>query len=179
MPQLPAVLEAAGWHVSFHACGDRIAHTIGLNIDGRIVPLLASVEGTSDDDWPPSPPLTTVETTHQAGAQQAMLLGMAGRSHWSLSVVLDEAARCLRFDVACRLKERPRQLGSCYRSMVSAQSPGDGMQLSVDGRRVRVEAPSHQLAMQITPDGLNVPVEPAHGDFPQTVRWSYAICHGS
>ncbi|MCE9545258.1 MAG: hypothetical protein K8T25_07045, partial [Planctomycetia bacterium] len=130
MPQLPVILEGAGWRASFHACGDRIAHTIGVVVAGRFVPLLASMEGTPDDDWPPSPPLTTIDVPAKSGGGSAthptttttaaLLVGMAGRSHWSLSVELDAQAWRITFDAAVRLKELPARLGSAYRTMVAA-----------------------------------------------------------
>ncbi|MCE9554753.1 MAG: hypothetical protein K8T91_15465, partial [Planctomycetes bacterium] len=176
MPQPPVILEAAGLRLSFHAFGDRLAHTVGLVVGNRVVPLLASVEGTPADDWPPSPPLTTIELSSQAGVQHALLLGMAGRSHWSVAVVLNEAARRLEFEIATRMKEPATLLGSAYRTMVAARSHREGVELAVDGETIRVEAPSQQPAVRVTPDGLNVPVELPAGPFPQTVRWSYAIC---
>lgn len=176
MPQSPVILEAAGLRLSFHAYGDRLAHTVGLVVGNRVVPLLASVEGTPDDDWPPSPPLTTIELSSQGEVQHALLLGMAGRSHWSVAVVLSEAARRLEFEIACRMKEPASSLGSAYRTMVAARSHEQGVALVVDNETVRVDGPSQQPAVHVTPDGLNVPVEPPAGPFPQTVRWSYAIC---
>lgn len=177
MSQLPVILETAGLRMSFHACGDRLAHTVGLVVGNRVVPLLASVEGTPADDWPTSPPLTTIELSSRAGMQHALLLGMAGRSHWSVSVVLSEAARRLEFEIACRMKEPATSLGSAYRTMVAPKSRQEGVELSVDDETVRVEDPSRKRAVHVTPDGLNVPVDPPAGPYPQTVRWSYTICH--
>jgi hypothetical protein len=132
---LPVILEAAGLRISFHTCEDRIAHTVGLLIDGRIVPLLASLEGTADDDWPPSPPLTNVEVVQQGHRQQAMLLGMAGRSHWSATVIANESARRMEFEMACRLKEPPQHLGSSYRSMVAGKTWNSGIELEWSAQR--------------------------------------------
>ena len=176
MTQLPVIIDAAGWRVSFHSCGDRIAHTVGLVVAGRVLPLLASVEGTPDDSWPPSPPLTTVETATARGGQQAMLLGMAGRNHWSVSLVVNEAAGRLEFEVACRLKEPAGRLGSAYRTMVAASDSSGGVEVRVDGETVRVEAPSPAAQVCITPEGLTVPVDPPDGPFPRTVIWKYAVC---
>ncbi len=43
-----------------------------------------------------------------------MLVGRAGKSHWSMSVTADEDTPALIFDVACRLREPPGFLGTTY-----------------------------------------------------------------
>ena len=43
-------------------------------------------------------------------------VGLAGRSHFSASISSDpRAADTIRFEIACRLHERPGPLGSTYR----------------------------------------------------------------
>ena len=105
-----------------------------------------------------------------------MLLGMAGRNHWSVSVVVNEAARRLEFEVACRLKEPAGRLGSAYRTMVAASASDPGVEVLVDGETVRIETPSPGAQVCITPEGLTVPVDPPDGPFPRTVIWKYAVC---
>jgi hypothetical protein len=176
MSSLPLILEAAGLRVSFHACGDRIAHTVGLTLANRVVPLMASVEGTEDEDWPPSPPLATIERPMTHGAPRAMLIGMAGRSHWSVSVALEEASRRLEFDVACRVASPPARLGCAYRTMLVPSEQPECAELAVDGERIHFTPLSPNAAVRITPDGLAVAVEPPEGPFPVTVRWKFEIC---
>src|SRR5436190_4759521 len=69
------------WH------GDRFAHIISLvNPHGDIQPLLESIEGTTADDWPSSPPLQSLSVEKLPdGRPVALLVGMAGGSHWSAS----------------------------------------------------------------------------------------------
>ena len=50
-------------HLTWHT--DRFAHSIGVLCGGRFMPLLASVEGPPDLQWPPSPPVQNVETGPQ------------------------------------------------------------------------------------------------------------------
>jgi len=81
-----------------------------------------SIEGTPEEDWPPSPPLQELHLEARPdGKQLALLVGMAGTSHWSLSVEFDAAAGTAVFDVACRVKRAPGGLGSRYRRSGSAQ----------------------------------------------------------
>jgi hypothetical protein len=101
---------------------DRYRHTISLiDGDGSIVPLFESFEGVSEDDWPPSPPLQTLSIERlPEGRQVALLVGMAGRSHWSASVEPVQGQAAIAFDIACRYKpprefaRPPRQLGTRY-----------------------------------------------------------------
>ncbi|MFM7073965.1 MAG: hypothetical protein ACKO38_19435 [Planctomycetota bacterium] len=78
--------------------------------------LLESCEGQSGDIWPASPPLQQllVESRAEAG-QVALLVGMAGRSHWSLSVEPLADRIGFRFDAACRLSGPPEWLGHVWR----------------------------------------------------------------
>ena len=78
--------------------------------------ILESVEGTPNQNWPPSPPLQELHLESRPdGKQLALLVGMAGNSHWSMSVEFDPAAGKALFDVACRVKREPGKLASTYR----------------------------------------------------------------
>lgn len=94
--------------------GDRWGHTLNLLFaDERRATLLASQEGTPQQAWPPSPPLQALERQTLAdGRQVALLVGMAGRSHWSASFELEPGGQTLRFDLACRHAGQPGWIGS-------------------------------------------------------------------
>ena len=100
---------------------DRFGHLLSVvDQEGTRTPLLESIEGTSTDDWPPSPPLQSLRIENLSdGRQAALLVGMAGQGHWSASVepVASEAA--LVFDVACRCSDATPQLGTHYRSQAN------------------------------------------------------------
>src|SRR5436853_5119442 len=76
-----------GLRVAFTRVKDRFAHTVWLLEGDAATPLWASVEGSDADDWPASPALQqlSIETLPD-GRRVALLVGMAGTSHWSLSV---------------------------------------------------------------------------------------------
>jgi len=172
------ILEAAGFHLTLLPCGDRLAHTVGLVLPQRVVPLLASLEGSPDDEWPPSPPLTTVETLPGSShAQALLLLGMAGRSHWSASIRISEPNRSIELEVACRIKEQPAWLGSSYRTMVAGEMTGHVAQLKVEDQTVGIAAVG--ASVHVTREGLKIAVAPPVGPFPQTVRWNYSVRHVS
>ncbi len=97
---------------------DRVHQTVEWfdAVAGEFVPLLESREGESSDVWPASPPLQQflIESRGAAG-QVALLVGMAGRSHWSLSVEPLADRVGFRFDAACRLGGPPDWLGNTWR----------------------------------------------------------------
>src|SRR5947208_27348 len=109
------VLALGRLRVRFFSAADRYAHVIELTSDGRAWPLLESVEGSADDAWPVSPALQSCNIEKLPGDRGvALLVGMAGRSHWSLAaevVTSAEGAR-LTFDVACRVSTLPDYLGN-------------------------------------------------------------------
>lgn len=120
-----SINEGHKLRVEFFKSGDRYAHRLVAVLldDGggeTVVALAESVEGASDDPWPPSPPLQSLsieELTLDRTA--ALLVGMAGRSHWSASVEAEFPPRpfvgALRFQLACRISSVPDRLGSTYR----------------------------------------------------------------
>ena len=101
---------------------DRYRHVLLLvSPDGSTVPLLETIEGAAIDTWPPSPPLQTLTIEQFAdGRGVALLLGLAGRSHWSVSIEPLAGEAKLVFDVACRHATKPVSLGSRYRRLTPA-----------------------------------------------------------
>jgi len=89
----------------------------------------ASLEGGADDRWPASPAVVDVSLVALAGGPAVLGVGLAGRSHFSLSVrPCPRTADTLLFEAACRIHEPAIWLGSTYR--------GRG------GEAVRIEAAS-------------------------------------
>ncbi len=96
---------------------DRYAHRIEVLAQGLPAICLTTEEGDIDDQWPPSPPLQQHSTaTNAAGNSVALLVGMAGKNHWSASVESGSTTTSLVFDMACRVGRQPRWLGSSYRT---------------------------------------------------------------
>lgn len=73
--------------VRFAWRGDRYAHEVSW-FDGRDwTDVLSSVEGSPLDAWPASPPLQSLHFESRPGNRElALLVGMAGKSHWSVSI---------------------------------------------------------------------------------------------
>jgi|GEM_PF-3199226 len=53
--------------------------------------VLQSVEGTAAEDFPASPPIQQIHIQEINGAPVMLGVGMAGRGHWSASIMLDNA----------------------------------------------------------------------------------------
>jgi len=128
----PAIrLTAGATEVAFLREGDRWRHLV--TVAG--VSVLESVEGvlTPEDDprWPASPVLTEVSRVAASGRPVLLGLGLAGRSHFSLSCTAHpDLPDTLLFEVACRIQARPPWLGSTYRAtdggLVRAAPAGAG-----------------------------------------------------
>ena len=166
--------QGIGFRVTFVWHRDRFAHTVGIVDNERLSPVLASLEGSDDDDWPPSPPLQnlTIEDRRE-GHRVALLVGMAGTSHWSVSIepAADEMAFIV--DVACRVKTQPRNLGSVYRAMAV---PAQVDSKAIVGGLVGVDAQRTESVLEIAES--DIVVRPSHvaSEAPITVRWQYRIC---
>ena len=101
--------------VEFLWRSDRFGHVISAVIRGHPIVLLESFEGTPADDWPPSPPLQSLHRELLPDGRTALLLvGAAGRSHWSASVEAAPREPRLIFDIACRHDGIGAWLGSKY-----------------------------------------------------------------
>jgi len=168
------VLEGGGFCVIFWRQGDRFAHQVGFGHRDNPQPFLISVEGGDRDLWPPSPPLQELHLEDRpGGVRVALLVGMAGDSHWSLSCSLDAAGRRLVFEAACRFRSNPERLGSRYRL-------ADAL-YEVTPTTRRLAGPFGHC--ETTADN----VEPAGGDqleffpsevhtgLPATVQWRYEL----
>lgn len=114
----PPILLAAGETlVRFEHVDDRWHHVV--TVASRGSETWHSVEGPTgggDDRWPASPVFVEVTRLGSAPDSPVMAVGQAGRTHFS-AVILPDAARpgAVRFDLAARVNELPRTLGSTYR----------------------------------------------------------------
>jgi hypothetical protein len=122
--------------------------------------LLVSVEGAPDESWPASPALQEGRIETAGGRDVAMLVGMAGKSHWSVSIEADALQQSLLFDVACRFKVASGQFASTY--LVTEN--GHVTMLPVENCRLQREADRVVLEPELLPSEL-----------PATVRWRYRV----
>ncbi len=185
--EIVSIPDARGRYlkVRFFQLGDRYAHGVWLVDGGNETALLDSLEGDDYTDWPPSPPLQqlTVEDRPD-GSRVLLLVGMAGTSHWSLSVEPHPSEPALLFDAACRIKGACTRLGSQYRCDLQPRPPRDSQTIEFDimGQLIRIDTespgqgrpPSVGIAGEILLVQPSPPSEPP----PTTTRWKYAIAMG-
>lgn len=116
---LPRSVNSSGWGLELVlvAFPDRLGHFVRLIApDGSASDLvLASVEDDAAQAWPSSPPLQSIHCELlPSGGTAALLVGMAGKSHWSASIESLPGEGALVFDFACRVRETPLRLGTTY-----------------------------------------------------------------
>ncbi len=155
------VLACGRLRVVFYQLSDRIGHRIDVLVNDDWVSVLESVEGSGDDDWPKSPALQTVHVEARPAGNVALLVGMAGKSHWSASVAADESSGRVTFDVACRVAREPQWLGSSYRRL------GDMNLVQVVAESSVVDEGGELLVVRSQQERIDA--------LPRTVQWSYVV----
>lgn len=141
--------------IEFVRLTDRYSHVLSVvEPGGAMHPILESVEGTAEDDWPSSPPMQNLSLEELApGRRVALLVGMAGRNHWSASIEPVPGQAALDFDIACRWASAVGSLGSAY---ALAAVPGHAAQ--------SIGNPSASAELQVAvADNLRLEVKPCAG----------------
>lgn len=119
---------------------DRWSHQIFLTDRNQQTLLLSSIEGTDEQAWPASAPLQDI-SQHDLPTGQAILgVGMAGKSHWSASVSVEQNTT-LFFDMACLIKTAEASVGSRY-------AVATGVEAEMIGESLMLQTPSSKIAIQ-------------------------------
>jgi hypothetical protein len=187
------------FRVDFIPSGDRIAHVIHVrepssenSTERPWIELLRSVESAAAVAWPDSPPLQELHIEDRGGKPVALLVGRAGKSHWSASFACECAEggeQRLVVDVACRVSTPPVSLGSSYafadgvRWMGKTPHAGDdyarwqSISLIVGETaiwQVAVDTPGSVVALANS-DHFRVQPQLGNQAVPATVRWRMLI----
>jgi len=119
----------------------------------------------------------------------ALLVGMAGRSHWSLSVEPIAGRAAFLFDAACRLHARPTWLGHVWRAAADGGvgNPAPSTETTAGSMSWRIGAGVLRVAGEPSTDGAGLAgcewqdaecrigaVIPA-GRYPVTARWRFIV----
>ncbi|MEX2176834.1 MAG: hypothetical protein WD872_20880 [Pirellulaceae bacterium] len=191
MPTNHDILEALddlgrGLRLSFVWWADRYGHLISVvGPNGEAATVLSSIEGISDGGWPLSPPLQSLSIEYLAGGRHAALLvGMAGRSHWSASVEAVPDRAELLFDVACRLGQTPAKLSSRYSvsagEIVSARGDKERsvVEVRAEGRLLRIHRepiPGVDVVLRLPAGDIVIRPKLPEKLASATVRWKYRV----
>jgi hypothetical protein len=143
---------------------DRFGHRIEQRIGGEWCAALASIEGSADEVWPPSPPLQSLHIEPREAGPVALLVGKSGTSHWSVSIEAVITRAAFEFDIACRVHCLPSWLGNVYR--ITTAHPAS----------VEIAVRAHEaIREQARPDEWRIrPCEFADAP-PSTIRWRYRV----
>lgn len=172
--------DGRGLRVTFVWDEDRYGHEVAC-LDGRSPAVcLAAEMGREQDPWPASPALQQLSFHElKPGRRGALLVGMAGRSHWSQCVEVDADTTSLTFDVACRVQGQPQWLGSSYRTRdgVWAGPTPDGRIATGARVELNIEPAANGPPSRTEIDGSRLVIAPAWRTLriPSTVRWKYRI----
>ena len=161
---------------------DRFVQYIDWVAGAQSFRLMESVEGTADDAWPPSPALQQLSVENRSQKRQvALMVGMVGQSHWSVSIENEPQERKLIFDVACRIAEPSSDLGTQYRttSPITLLSEDHGVEVAVAGRSCQVILEStgrgESDLIQYKKDIIQIVATQKLSQFPDTLRWKYSL----
>ncbi len=170
----------AGLEVLFVWRDDRYHQTVNIVSGPERLPLLSSVEGDDQTIWPSSPPFRQVAVEQHATSRVALLVGMAGKSHWSASIHSPVGESRLLFDVACLARQAPLKLGSCYRlNAEPVDLTHTSLLLSTPAGNVQLQTIAGgpwtpRLFVQDGNASIGVDLQPAV-EVPQTYRWRYEL----
>lgn len=168
-------LSARGLGVHFRREGDRYRHDVTVEAPDGPQLWLSSLEGVADQAWPPSPPWQELRLEDRPGGKRvALLVGRAGRAHWSLSVEADEARETLLFDVACRSLVKAEQLGSAYRLSVDCRLEAQRVLLMRHELRL-LEGEMHFNRLGRHSVSMGPRTDAGEAGKVQTFRWRYQI----
>lgn len=195
-------LNGRGLRIEFFRLTDRYFHRLlAVGCEELPVPLLESCEGDASDPWPPSPALRGLNVDDlcdfdgAAAVPPAMLVGMSGSTHWSMSVQpcsssdSNVSTNCrvgFAFDVAGRVKVAPQRLGSWYSLGRRVQSVPNNGEITLQFgsgvcllRLLALDSSADDAGWQLDARRREVlydaPIELALRRLPATVRWRYAV----
>jgi hypothetical protein len=173
-----------GLRVQFFRSLDRLAHTISCLAGEHVTPLLRSREGTDRQQFPPSPPMQQIAIQEVQQRQVALLVGMAGRSHWSVSLESNGAERRLYFDVACRANPiEGMSLASTYEVLQPVSIEGHAGEVHVHHRDcdvfLRTIAVGSDTRPPIHLQQNQLEIRPVDQQSGPTTRWAYELVLGS
>lgn len=176
--------DGVGLFINFVKQKDRFGHIIALVQGEECIPLFVSIEGNDEEPWPESPPFQEIHMEDRKEGTVALLVGMAGESHWSAAVEPMDEPGGIHFSVACRMKGYPMQICSHYgcamEEPIQPKLERDGPWVwNINGNEVCVDViPQEQYPTPELPasaGGFEVNASLDGEPFPKTIQWLYKI----
>lgn len=169
------LLAAGNLQLRITTLHDRHGHAIEANINGSLVTLLESIEGDASQAWPTSPALQSLDITELDSGPVALLVGMAGRNHWSASYEARTSEEALILDWACRTTGEPGQLWTTYRLGETVQ-----LEITADGTSGEIVCGSHRWPITATHGWMSfldgqVSIVPDAPKGRQSPRWAIRV----
>lgn len=141
-------LKTSTWKVHCVFVNDRYAFEIHRHDGSQWQLLLKTPLGDTADDWPCNPPLQQISYEDLGQGIPAILgMGMAGTSHWSLSIHEDRD-QSLVVDVACRYSNAPRTLELTF------QLARSDVAFNRKDARVELSSGKHRIEFNPGPDTI-------------------------
>ncbi len=171
------VETGVGIRAGFRWLGDRYGHSVDAFVDGQWRTVMLSVEGDDRSNWPPSPPFQQLLIEHRATGPVGLLVGMAGKSHWSGSVeFLTDPVR-LAFDIACLARQQPARLESSYELQQAIPQIRNGQVIIPDTSvPLTISADSPETSCTIAGSAFRIsPACTTPAAATASYRWKYCI----
>ena len=175
LPALVIQRESMRLGVQFFKKNNRFGHVVSFGREDQLYKLVSYCE--EETEWPRNPPIQDVHFEDRDQSRVLLGVGMAGRSHYSISIRSD-LTTTLEFEFACHIKSRAEFLGTQYfladngSSVHRQQLPGRESL----ARHFRARAGSQlNLADNLEPSNLEASLrllpEVMPNSFPATVEW--------
>lgn len=184
--------------IEFERTADRFRHVLSIvepENPEHSCSILRSVEGNAQQQWPASPPLQELLIETRPTGPVALLLGMAGTSHWSISVERSIEQTGFQFDCACRIVDPADFLGCCYNLLTYNKKESANVEASeflrsgyglsatvtphysISISQADIQKNSAVDAIQFSgDDGLwRIACQATETELPATIRWAYSI----
>ena len=157
---------------------DRWSHRWLVDDGQQEVLLMESTEGDASLDWPPSPAFQDMSHEDLGHTEAIMGVGMAGKSHWSVSVSRENDG--LVADFACLVKLEPGFLGTTYQIHADAKLEAGQLIFDLSSQSTQsIKLSARGEAQMSLADG-KLRIEPpaldeSIGKRGSSLRWCFAV----
>ncbi len=156
-----------------------------MRMQNEVHEILESVEGTGQDEWPPSPPLQQIHEQTLPTGNVIWGLGMSGSSHWSGSFAVEadgpSATRRLHAELALRSSSPNAEPVSTYRVLdpqaIVLQTAGNVLEFRTAFNNLLMSVVPERAELQWLPRQRKLTIRPrdVSGSAKVTLSWDYYL----